>query len=101
MIINPDGELVAKYHVRSIHSMWVIPDGPVNKESDRICPGDEIVTVDTKEVGNWGLSICYDIRFAELYRLMALEGANILFTPLTLQCRQKGSLGDDFKNKGN
>ena len=80
MIINPDGELVAKYH--KIHPFdVVIPDGPVNKESDRIFPGNEIVTVDTKEVGNWGLSICYDIRFAELYRLMALEGANILFTP--------------------
>ena len=80
MVISPDGELVAKYH--KIHPFdVVIPDGPVNRESDRICPGNEIVTVDTKEVGCLGLSICYDIRFAEMYRIMALEGAQILLTP--------------------
>lgn len=80
MVINPQGELVAKYH--KVHPFdVVIPDGPVNKESDRICPGDEIVTVDTGEVGHLGLSICYDIRFSEMYRIMALEGAQILFTP--------------------
>ena len=62
MVISPEGELAAKYH--KIHPFDVIiPDGPVNKESDRICPGSEIVTVDTGEVGCLGLSICYDIRF--------------------------------------
>lgn len=80
MIINPEGELVAKY--RKIHMFDVnIKDGPSVKESDRVCPGNEIVTVDTKEVGHLGLSICYDIRFGELYRIMALEGAQIFFTP--------------------
>ena len=80
MVISPEGELAAKYH--KIHPFdVVIPDGPVNRESDRICPGREIVTVDTGEVGCLGLSICYDIRFAELYRIMALEGAQILMTP--------------------
>ncbi|MCH3915740.1 MAG: carbon-nitrogen hydrolase family protein [Acidaminococcaceae bacterium] len=80
MVINPKGECVAKYH--KIHPFdVVIPDGPVNKESDRIFPGDKIVTVDTKEVGHLGLSICYDMRFCELYRLMALQGANILMVP--------------------
>ena len=59
----------------------VIPNGPVNRESERICPGDEIVTVDTGEVGHLGLSICYDMRFAEMYRIMALEGAQILLMP--------------------
>ena len=80
MVISPEGELAAKYH--KIHPFdVVIPDGPVNRESDRICPGREIVTVDTGAVGCLGLSICYDIRFAELYRIMALEGAQILMTP--------------------
>ena len=80
MVISPEGELAAKYH--KIHPFDVIsPDGPVNKESDRICPGSEIVTVDTGEVGCLGLSICYDIRFAEMYRIMALEGAQLLLTP--------------------
>lgn len=80
MVIDPEGKLAAKYH--KIHPFDVnIPDGPVNRESDRICPGREIVTVDTGEVGKLGLSICYDIRFAEMYRIMALEGAQILMAP--------------------
>ena len=71
MVIRPDGTLAAKYH--KIHPFdVVIPDGPVNRESDRICPGNEIVTVDTGEVGCLGLSICYDMRFAELYRIMEM-----------------------------
>lgn len=86
MVINPKGELAAKYS--KIHPFdVVIENGPSVKESDRISPGNEIVTVDTKEVGHLGLSICYDMRFGELYRLMALEGAEVLFAPsnFTLQ----------------
>lgn len=80
MVINPKGEFVAKYH--KIHPFdVVITNGPTNKESDRICPGNRIVTVDTGEVGHLGLSICYDIRFGELYRLMALKGAQIMLAP--------------------
>ena len=80
MVIDPQGNLAAKYH--KIHPFdVVIPNGPVNRESERICPGDEIVTVDTGEVGHLGLSICYDMRFAEMYRIMALEGAQILLMP--------------------
>ena len=80
MVISPAGELAAKY--RKIHMFDVcLKDGPTVKESDRAAPGDEIVTVDTGEVGVLGLSICYDIRFCELYRLMALRGAQILLAP--------------------
>ena len=80
MVIDPRGNLAAKYH--KIHPFdVVIPNGPVNRESERIGPGDEIVTVDTGEVGHLGLSICYDMRFAEMYRIMALEGAQILLMP--------------------
>lgn len=80
MLINPKGELVVKY--RKIHMFDVnIKNGPSVKESDRVCPGNEIVTVDTQEVGHLGLSICYDIRFGELYRIMALKGAQIFLTP--------------------
>ncbi len=80
MLISPEGKLAAKYS--KLHPFdVVIKDGPTVKESDRICPGREIVTCDTGEVGHIGLSICYDIRFCELYRLMALEGAQILMVP--------------------
>lgn len=79
-IVNPEGELVTKYN--KVHPFDVkIKDGPDVRESDRIQRGENIVTVDTKEFGVWGLSICYDMRFPELYRLMTLEGANILFVP--------------------
>jgi predicted amidohydrolase len=80
MIINPQGELVVKY--RKLHTFDVdIKDGPKVKESDRICPGDDIITIATQKVGHLGLSICYDIRFGEIFRLMALKGAQIFLAP--------------------
>lgn len=79
VMINPRGEIIAKYH--KLHTFDVtLPDGTVCDESARIHPGDEIVTVDT-ELGKLGFSICYDIRFPELFRIMALEGAQVIFTP--------------------
>ena len=80
MVINPQGELAARY--RKLHPFdVVIPNGPEHRESRQVCPGREIVTVDTGEVGKLGLAICYDLRFGELFRLMALEGAQILLEP--------------------
>lgn len=80
MVINPKGELSAKY--QKIHAFDVdIKDGPSIRESDRILPGKDVVTLDTKEVGHLGLSICYDMRFAEIYRVMALRGAEIFLVP--------------------
>lgn len=80
LVIRPDGTLAGKY--RKLHPFDVaVPNGPAVRESDQICPGEEIVTVDAGDLGTWGLSICYDLRFGELYRLMALEGAQVLFVP--------------------
>lgn len=80
MLINPKGELAAKY--RKIHPFDVsIAEGPAVRESDVNCPGDKIVTVDTAEVGHLGLSVCYDMRFCELFRMMALRGVQILIIP--------------------
>lgn len=79
MVLNPRGELVdiyRKLHLFDVH----IDQGPSVKESDGISPGKRIVTVDT-DYGIWGLAICYDMRFPELFRLLALEGAQILFIP--------------------
>jgi predicted amidohydrolase len=79
VLIDDKGEIVAKY--RKIHTFDVtLPDGTVCDESARVSPGREVVTVDTA-LGQLGLSICYDIRFPELFRLMALAGAQVLFTP--------------------
>lgn len=80
MIIGPDGKLVAKYH--KIHVFDVdIEGGKSYRESDTKVPGNEIVVCDTTNLGVWGLSICYDMRFPEIYRLMALKGAELLFVP--------------------
>lgn len=79
VIIDPEGKIIARY--RKLHTFDVtLPDGTVCDESARVHPGDEIVTVDTA-LGKLGMSICYDIRFPELYRIMALEGAQVIFTP--------------------
>jgi len=80
MVINPQGQLMAKYH--KMHPFDVeLSDGTCVKESDDICPGEEMITVSTEEIGTLGLAICYDIRFGELFRLMALDGAEIFVTP--------------------
>lgn len=79
MLINPRGELIAKY--TKIHGFNVDVEGAgAFRERDHKKPGDEIVVADT-ELGKLGLSICYDMRFPELYRLMAMEGAEIFFAP--------------------
>ena len=79
VIIDPQGEIIARY--RKMHTFDVtLPDGSVQRESARIRPGDDITTVDTP-LGRLGMAICYDIRFGEMFRLMALEGAQVIFTP--------------------
>lgn len=80
MLINPKGELVAKYNKIHVFDVDVINAGSY-RESDIKKPGNDIVVVDTDELGKIGLSICYDIRFPEMYRLMALEGAEIFVAP--------------------
>ncbi len=79
VMFDPSGAIIAKY--RKLHTFDVtMPDGSQLRESDKVKPGSDIVTVDT-ELGTLGFSICYDIRFPELYRLLALAGARIIFTP--------------------
>jgi deaminated glutathione amidase len=79
VVFNPAGEIVAKY--RKIHLYDVeIPGRVSSKESDSVAPGDEIVTVAIEGV-TVGLAICYDLRFPELFRLLALKGAEVLVNP--------------------
>lgn len=79
LVFNRKGAIIGKY--RKIHLFDIEIDGKVSaKESDTITPGEEVVLVDT-EFGKLGLSICYDIRFPELFRTLALKGAKILFIP--------------------
>ncbi len=83
VLLNPDGEEVARY--RKLHAFDItLRDGTETRESDRMQIGKDIVMVDT-ELGKIGLSICYDIRFPELYRYMAMNGCQVIFTPANFQ----------------
>ena len=79
VLFGPDGARLALY--RKIHLFDVDLPGRVTiKESDAKIPGEEVVTASTK-LGTVGLSICYDLRFPELYRRLAFAGARILMIP--------------------
>ena len=77
-VYDPEGELVAVY--RKIHLFDVEVGGLVYRESESEEPGDEPVVA---AVEGWpiGLTVCYDLRFPELYRVLALEGARLATVP--------------------
>ncbi len=79
VLFDRDGNLVATY--RKIHLFDADPPGGVpSRESSLFAPGEQVVTAES-EFGRVGLSVCYDVRFPELYRQMAVQGATILFVP--------------------
>jgi predicted amidohydrolase len=79
VVLNNKGKIIGKY--RKIHLFDVdLKESGSFRESDKNANGEDIVNVET-EMGNLGLSICYDIRFPELYRLMTLNGAEVIFVP--------------------
>jgi len=79
VLLGPDGSIRARY--RKVHLFDVAVDaGPVDLESARVAPGDEPVLADVEGV-RLGLTICYDLRFPELYRTLALAGAEVLAVP--------------------
>jgi predicted amidohydrolase len=77
--VGPDGEIKAAY--RKIHMFDVVVDAKEYRESANEQPGDEIVISTAANGVPLGLSICYDLRFPELYRELALRGARILLVP--------------------
>jgi len=79
VLIDPTGAITATY--RKIHLFDVaLDDGPADQESDRVTAGDRAVVADV-DGAKLGLSICYDLRFPELYRALAAAGAQILAVP--------------------
>jgi predicted amidohydrolase len=76
---GPDGELKAVY--RKVHMFDVEVGGVEYRESDNEDPGDEAVLTATADGVEIGLTVCYDLRFPELYRLLAVDGARILTVP--------------------
>jgi len=78
-VIADDGSIVAVY--RKIHLFDVnIPDGARYAESEVVIPGDKVVVAPTP-LGRIGLTVCYDLRFPELYRKLASLGAEVITIP--------------------
>ena len=80
VLVDSDGDVRASY--RKIHLFDVdIPNGPVLMESKTASPGDAIVAADSP-IGRLGMTVCYDLRFPELYsRLRHEMGAQIMLVP--------------------
>ena len=79
VLIGPSGDILATY--RKIHLFDVnVPGAIVHRESDVITPGKEIVVARLTDY-ELGLSICFDVRFPELYRKLALAGADVIAIP--------------------
>lgn len=78
VLIGPDGEDLAVY--RKIHMFDVDTGGVSYRESAHEQPGGEIVTAPVGEL-IVGLTICYDLRFPELHRILAVRGARLLTIP--------------------
>ena len=76
---GPDGEEKAVY--RKVHMFDVEVGGTTYRESENEAPGDELVVSETAQGVELGMSICYDLRFPELYRILAVRGARILVVP--------------------
>ncbi|MFK8068889.1 MAG: carbon-nitrogen hydrolase family protein [Gammaproteobacteria bacterium] len=78
-LINSDGKITARYN--KIHLFDVMLNkGESYHESDVVMPGTEAVVAKTPW-GKLGMSVCYDVRFADQYRAMAKKGADFLTVP--------------------
>ena len=78
-LIAPDGSIEARYD--KVHLFDVnLPSGETYRESNTVAPGDRAV-VASLPWGRLGLSVCYDLRFPQLYRSLAKAGAEILTMP--------------------
>jgi predicted amidohydrolase len=77
--VGPDGDLKGVY--RKVHLFDVQVGDVEYRESDSDEPGDELVTSEAEDGTRLGLSVCYDVRFPELYRILALNGALVFTVP--------------------
>lgn len=78
-VFAPDGRQIGKH--RKLHLFDIdVPGGQRFMESDTFTPGRDYTVVHTP-FGKVGVAICFDIRFAELFRVVALEGARLVFVP--------------------
>jgi predicted amidohydrolase len=76
--VGPDGEVRATY--RKVHLFDVEVDGVVYRESEHEAPGAEPVLTEVRGT-DVGMAVCYDLRFPELFRVLALRGARVFTLP--------------------
>ena len=79
LVFDASGLQVARYDKMHLFDV-VVPGGETHRESATTEPGTELVVVDTP-VGRLGLSVCYDLRFPELYRGLVAQGATLFAVP--------------------
>src|SRR3954447_6318742 len=77
--VGPDGEIKGVY--RKIHMFDVVVGGQTYRESESEEAGEEIVLSETAGHTPLGMTVCYDLRFPELYRILAVKGARIIALP--------------------
>ena len=91
VLIGPEGETLASY--RKIHLFDIdVPGLEHLKESKAVKRGESVVVAESP-AGRIGLSICYDVRFPELYRRLTREGARVLAIPSAFTDRTGRTIG--------
>jgi predicted amidohydrolase len=79
LLVGPDGTIHASYD--KLHVFDVdLPTGERHRESESIRPGEKAVVAETP-FGKLGLTVCYDVRFPQLFRALALAGAEMISVP--------------------
>lgn len=78
-LLDPAGTLVA--HYRKVHLFDVEVEGATSRESDLFSAGDDAVVATLPDGTKLGLTICYDLRFPELFRIEAIRGAQLIAVP--------------------
>jgi len=79
LVLDEKGDIVARYDKINLFDAKISPDESYN-ESNTTESGNELVVIDTP-VGKLGLTVCYDIRFPNLFRQLAMLGAEIIAVP--------------------
>ena len=84
LLISDKGEILANYrktHLYDVDLAKTVPGGVSIFESKYTQEGPEIVAPVKLCAMNIGLTVCYDLRFPEMFRILALQGANVLLVP--------------------
>ncbi len=81
LLVDPNGQELSRY--QKVHLFDVnVPDGNTYQESSTVMAGDRLPQVySSPDLGNIGISVCYDVRFPELYRHMSGKGTDVIFVP--------------------